>query len=93
METCVRYRMELKLMKDGRVLLAIVKSDVYDEGLWSIGETLELLCVNCEKYVLHAETVEVARDETLLADRLDCGLVAYLADLAVQFKMLHCVEC
>ena len=90
-EACVEYRMELKLVKDCAVGLAIVEDEVNDECLRGIGDTLEFFLIDCEEDVLHSETIKIAWNESLLAESLDDGFVANLTDLAFQFKMLHFV--
>ena len=89
METVVIYRMELKLVDNCLVSLAVVQNEVDDVGLRGLDSALEFLLVHCEEYVLHSETIEIARYEALLAECLDDCLVSDLADLAFQFKMLH----
>jgi len=81
--------MELKLVDNGCILL-VIEVEVYDEGCRIVGKSLEFLCVNCENYVLHSLSIQVARYESLLADGLDNGLVADLTDLAIELKMFHC---
>ena len=93
MEAVVLYRVELELMEDAAVLLAIVKNEVDNVGCRSADETLEILVGDCEKYVLHSETIEIAWYETFFADSLDDGLVSDFADSAAQFKMLHLIFC
>jgi hypothetical protein len=90
MEAVVLHRMELELMYDCHVGLAVVKLDVDDVGCGSVGDALEIPVRNCEENILHSLSVKVARDKALLADGFDHGLVSDLADLAVNFKMLHC---
>ena len=93
MEAVVLYRVELELMEDAAVLLAIVKNEVDNVGCRSADKTLEILVGDCEKYVLHSETIEIAWYETFFADSLDDGLVSDFADSAAQFKMLHLIFC
>ena len=93
MQATVVHRVELELVEDGVELLAVVQYEVYDKGVGGIGESLELLLVHREEDVLHAEAIEVARDDALLAEGLDDRFVADLTDLAVQFKMLHFCKC
>ena len=88
MQAFVCYRVELEFVEYCGVLLA-VEVEVNDVCARSVGDSLELLCVNGEKYVLYAAAVEVARYETLLAESLDYGLVANLAGSAVKNEMLH----
>ena len=88
-EAGVEYRMELKLVKDCAVGLAVVEDEVNDVCLRGIGYALEFFLIDCEEDVLHSETIKIARDESLLAESLDNGFVADLTDLAFQFKMLH----
>ena len=90
MEAVVLYRMELELVDDCHVVLAIVKLDVDDERCRSVGDSLEVPVADCEEDILHSLSIEVAGNETLPADRFDYGLVSDLADFAVKFKMLHC---
>ena len=90
MEAVVLDRMELELMHDCHVGLAVVKLDVDDVGGGSVGDSHEIPFRDCEEDVLDSLSVKVARDETLPADRFDHGLVSDFADLAVKFKMLHC---
>ena len=54
-----------------------------------MGQAHQLLFDDGEQDVVHTETIEVAGDEALAAERLDDGLVALLADLAVQLEMLY----
>ena len=90
MEAVVLDRMELELMDDGCVSLSVVKLDVDDVGGGSVGDSLEVLVRDCEKDVLNALAIEVARNKTLLADGFDDGFVTDLTDLAVDLEMLHC---
>lgn len=87
----VLYRVELELVNDCGVSLTVVKGKVNDVRHRSLDKTLEFLLFYGEKYVLHSETIEVARYEALCAECLDYGLVANLANLAVKCEMLHCV--
>ena len=89
MEAVVLYGMELKLMDNGVVGLSVAEDQVYDVAGGGVGDTLEILGVDCEEDVLDAESVEVARDEALLPESLDDGFVASLTDLAFQFEMFH----
>lgn len=88
-EADVCNRVPLELVKNCCKLLGSVKNEVNDVRCRSVCESLELLCVNCEKYVLYTATVEVARYETFCAKSLDGCLVASLTCLAIKFKMLH----
>ena len=90
MEAVVLDGMELELMDDGGVGLAVIKLDVDNEGVGGVGDTLEVLVCDSEKDILNTLAIEVARDKTLLADGLDDGFVADLTDFAVKLKMLHC---
>lgn len=90
-EAVVIYRMELELVGNGCELLAVIESDVYDIRLRNIGDALEIFSVYSEEDVaLDARAVKVARNEALLAERLDDGLVASLADGSLQFEVFHC---
>ena len=89
-DSLVGDRMPLKLVQDGGIGLSIVKLEVHDVRLRSVGEALELLRVDGEEDIVHTETIKVARDEALTAESLDDGFVGGLTDLAFQFKMLHC---
>ena len=88
-QAVVIHRVPLVLVGDGGVHLAI-EVEVHDVGGGGVGETHQLLLDDGEQDVVHTETIEVAGDEALAAERLDDGLVALLADLAVQLEMLHC---
>ena len=88
MEAVVLYRMELKFVKNCRIGLA-VEDEVHDVSLGRVGDTLEILCADGEKNVLHAVAIEIAGNESLFTEGLDDGLVANLADLAFKFEMLH----
>ena len=55
-----------------------------------MGDSHKVSFSYCEENVLQTRSVEVARNETLLADRFDDGLVADFTDFAVKLKMLHC---
>ena len=89
MEAVVLDRMPLILVGDGHIGLAI-ENDVDDERGGSMGQTLKFFLGNGEKdVVLNSGTIKVARDEALAAESLDNGLVALLANLAIQRKMLH----
>ena len=90
-EADVLDRVELELVENCSIFLAVVKVDVYDIGSRNVGESLELFCRYCEEDVLHAESVKVAWYETFFAESFDRGLVSDRADLAVQFEMFHCV--
>ena len=68
-----------------------IENEINDMCLRCVGYTLEILFADCEENVLNTLSIKIARNETLLAESLDSGLVAYLANLAFQFKMLHCV--
>ena len=88
-EAVVIHRVPLVLVGDGGVHLTI-EVEVHDVGGGGVGETHQLLLIDSKQDVVDAGAVEVAGDEALAAERLDDGLVALLADLAVQLKMLHC---
>jgi len=88
MEAEILYRVELKLMKNCCVLLAI-EVEVNDVGIRGVDKALKILCVNCEEDVLKTCTIEVARNETLTTESLDGGFVANLTKLAIKFEMLH----
>ena len=88
-QAVVGHRVPLKLVENCGEFLLAVQDKVDDVGLGSVGNSLEVLCVNGEKYVFYAEAVEVARDESLLAESLDGCFASYLSGLAVEFEMLH----
>ena len=88
MEAEILYRVELKLVKDSRVL-GTIEIEVNDVGVRGVDKTLEILGVDCEEDVLNTCTIEVARDETLTTESLDGGFVANLTKLALKFEMLH----
>ncbi len=90
MEAVVLYRMELELMYDSGVALAIVENDVDDVGPGITQESAKLFCSDSEKYVFDSLTVEVAWNEPLFAEGLDDGLVPNFTDFAVKCEMFHC---
>ena len=89
----VRDGMPLQFVQDGGLRGAAVQDEVHDVGLRRVGEGLEFFGVDGEEDVLESEAVQVARHEAFAAEGLDDGLVADLAGLAFQFKMLHCSVC
>ena len=91
MEAIVIHRVPLILVGDSGVGLA-VEVEVHDVRGGGVGEAHQLLLIDGEQDVVDAGAVEVARDEALAAERLDDGLIALLADLAVQLEMLHCTK-
>ena len=74
---------------DDRGVLLLTEDEVDDEGSRAVDQTLEFFFIDGEEDVLHAEAIEVARDEALFANGLDGSLVAGLPGLAIEFKMLH----
>ena len=91
MEAVVLYRVELELVKDGGVCLTVVKGDVDDVGIGGLEQSFEILLHHGEKDVLESKSIEIARNQSFLAESLDDGFVANLTGLAFQFKMLHFV--
>ena len=75
MDGIVRYRVELKLVKDSQIVLAI-DVEVHDVTVGSVGESLEVSCIYREENVLHSVAVEVAGYLTLSADALGERLAA-----------------
>lgn len=89
METLVGDRVPLKFVKHCIELLTVVELEVYDVRVRSVCEGFESLCLNSEEDVLHSESVDVARNESLSADSLDSLLVSYCAQSAFQFDVFH----
>ena len=88
MQAVVLDGVELQFVYDGGVGLAI-ENEIYDVGSRRVQETLKIAIVNGEEDIVQTLAIEVAGNETLAAEGLDDGLVSDLADLALQFKMLH----
>lgn len=88
MKAFIAYRVELKLVKDGCVVL-VTKLEVNNERSRVVDKALELFCVNSEKHVLCAVAIEVARNKSVATESLDGGFVANFAQLAVKYEMLH----
>ena len=89
MEAVVLYRVPLILVSHCSVLFT-AEVQVYDIRSGGMGKALELFLVYSEKDVVKSETIEVARNETLTAEGLKDGLVALLANFAIESEMLHC---
>lgn len=88
-ETLVGYRVPLKFVKHCIEFLTIVKFEIYDVRVWSVGKSFESLCLNSEEDILHSESVDVARNESLSADSLDSLLVSHSTQSAFQFDVFH----
>ena len=75
MDGIVSYRVELKLVKDSQIVLAI-DVEVHDVAVGSVGESLEVSCIYREENVLDSVAVEIAGYLTLSADALGERLTA-----------------
>ena len=95
-EVCVKsfvgYRVILYLVKYCITASAVVELEVDDVRVRSVSDSLEILCVDGEKDVLHSESIDVAWNKSCSAYSLYCCLVAGLAYLAVEFNVLHCCK-
>ena len=89
MQAVVFHRVPLIFVGDSGVGLA-TQVQIHDVGSGRVGETLQLFLIDREKDVVHAGTVQVAGNQALTTEGLEDGLVALLADFAIQRKMLHC---
>jgi hypothetical protein len=82
--------MILYLVKYCVSVSSVVKLEVYDVRVRSVSDSLKILCVNSEENVLHTVTVDVARNLSCSTNCLYGCLVARLANLAIEFNVLHC---
>ena len=85
----VLYRVELELVKNCEVLLAVAELKVNDIRCRSVGKTFKIFLCDSEENVLDTCAVDVAWYKTLFAEFFDCRLVAGLTNLAVQCEMFH----
>ena len=91
-ESLVRYRMILYLVKNRIHLHAVIEFEVNNVRIRSMGDFLEILCIDSEEYILDTESIDVAWNLSCSAYSLYCCLVASLTDLALEFNVFHCVE-
>ena len=89
-ERLVSYRVILYLVKHCINVSSIRELKVDDVRVWSVSDSLEILCVDSEEDVLHTESIDVTWNESLSANCLHRCLVASYAYLAIEFNVLHC---
>ena len=88
-EAVILDGMELKFVKNYGVVGLAVEGEVHDVCVGSLEEALEIFLIYSEEDVFDAASIEVARNEALLAESLDDGFVANLTALAVKCEMFH----
>ena len=90
-ESLVSYRVILYLVEYCITASSVAELEVYDVRVWSVSDSLKILCVDSEENVLHTETIDVAWNESCSTYSLYCCLVASFANLAIEFNVLHCL--
>ena len=89
-KSLVGNRMILYLVEYCITVSSIAELKVDDVRVRSVSDSLEILCIDSEKNVLHSENVDVARNLSCSTNCLYLCLVAGLTDLAIKFNVLHC---
>ena len=89
-KSLVRYWVILYLVKYCMTVSSIAELKIDDVRVRSVSDSLEILCVDSEKDVLHTESIDVAWNESCTTYSLYCCLVASFANLAIEFNVLHC---
>ena len=92
MKSLISYRVILNLVKNCVHLCTVVELEVDDIRVRSVGDSLEILCVDSEKHVLDTESIDVARNLSCTTNSLYSCLVASFANLAFEFNVLHCLK-